>query len=527
MTTATVASGPATAFIVLFRQIRSGALFLCGGSRSAPPMEKEEVAAAPRMRKALTATHLVGLTFFAVCGGDYGIEDAVGAAGPAWTLLGLLVVPWLWSLPIALMTAELGSMIPDVGGPVVWVERAFGPLVAHLNAIVHLVANFFDNALYPVMFADYLREFHPALRLEGLGRYLLSSSMLGAITVLNLVGVDAVAEVSTLFTALVISPFAALVLVGLPSLDPSAWLIGPPALAQAAAHAAAAAAEAANATAANATAANATAGAGGAGGGGWLTGGVRWGTFVSVLLWNTSGYDSVGALAGEVENPGRDFPRAMVASIVLISLVYLLPVAVGVSLDERASLAGWTDGTFARVASEHVGSWLARWIALGGAISALGLLNSLLCAAARIVVSAAEIGALPRVLASVHAPSGTPRIATLSLSLGLLLVLSLPFRQLVEISMLFYGATTALEFLALLRLRALEPATPRPYRLPLADGAQLGAFCLAPLVLCALLIVLADRTSLLFFVGSLVLGLATFAMRAKPPLGPPRSHELL
>ena len=95
----------------------------------------------------LTVIHLVGLTFFAVCGGDYGIEDAVGAAGPAYTLAGLLLVPWFWSLPIALMTAELGAMIPDMGGPVVWVARAFGPMVGHVNAVIHLVANFFDNAL--------------------------------------------------------------------------------------------------------------------------------------------------------------------------------------------------------------------------------------------------------------------------------------------------------------------------------------------------------------------------------------------
>ena len=76
------------------------------------------------------------------------------------------------------------------------------------------------------MFADYLRELHPALKLEGTSRFFLSASMLGAVTLLNVAGVDAVASVSTIFTVLVISPFAALVIAGLPSLDPSAWLIG-------------------------------------------------------------------------------------------------------------------------------------------------------------------------------------------------------------------------------------------------------------------------------------------------------------
>ena len=46
----------------------------------------------PAPAKKINAVGLVGLTFFAVCGGDYGIEDAVGAAGPAYTLRALPAV---------------------------------------------------------------------------------------------------------------------------------------------------------------------------------------------------------------------------------------------------------------------------------------------------------------------------------------------------------------------------------------------------------------------------------------------------
>ena len=90
------------------------------------------------MHATLSWQHLVGITFFAVCGGDYGLEDSVGAAGPALTLLGLLILPWIWSLPIALMTAELGSMIPEAGGYVVWINRAFGPFAAHMLQMVQM-----------------------------------------------------------------------------------------------------------------------------------------------------------------------------------------------------------------------------------------------------------------------------------------------------------------------------------------------------------------------------------------------------
>ena len=83
-------------------------------------------AAVLRPPRTLRFTSLVGITFFCVAGGAYGLEDAVGAAGPAWALLAILVVPWVWSLPMALMTAELTAAMPEDGGYVVWVERAFG-----------------------------------------------------------------------------------------------------------------------------------------------------------------------------------------------------------------------------------------------------------------------------------------------------------------------------------------------------------------------------------------------------------------
>lgn len=169
----------------------------------------------------------------------------------------------------------------------------------------------------------------------------------------------------------------------------------------------------------------------------------------------------------------------------------------------------------------QVGGWLAQWISLGGALSAVGLLNTLLCAAARIVVSASEIGVLPRSLSRIDERSGAPIRATIALSAGLLLVLSLPFAQLVEFSMLFYGATTALEFLALVRLRSLEPHSPRPYRLPLADGWALGLFCAPPLALCVLLVVVAERVSLLIFAATIALAAIAHCSRGQVALAAP------
>jgi amino acid transporter len=58
-----------------------------------------------------------------------------------------------------------------------------------------------------------------------------------------------------------------------------------------------------------------------------------------------------------------------------------------------------------RVASEHVGDWLAAWVTIGGALSCVGLLNTLLCTSARVAVSAAKLRVLPNAFARVHGVS--------------------------------------------------------------------------------------------------------------------------
>ena len=72
---------------------------------------------------------LIAVTYFMVSGGPYGIEDILGGAGYLWAIVILLVLPFFWSLPTALMIGELASAIPAEGGFYVWVRRALGPFL--------------------------------------------------------------------------------------------------------------------------------------------------------------------------------------------------------------------------------------------------------------------------------------------------------------------------------------------------------------------------------------------------------------
>ena len=127
---------------------------------------------------------------------------------------------------------------------------------------------------------------------------------------------------------------------------------------------------------------------------------------------------------------------------------------------------------------------------------------------ARVCASAAKISVLPRFLAASDA-NGVPRRATIAIALVLALACALPFSELVSISMLFYGATTAFEFAALVILRHSEPHTPRPFKVPLGPHALLLT-CLPPLFLCMLLVLLASRSSMIFFACTTAASTATY-----------------
>ena len=100
-----------------------------------------------RPRRALDCTGLVAVTFFCVAGGAFGLEDAVGAGGPLIVLLAILLLPWLWSFPTALMTAELSAAMPEDGGYVVWVEKGFGRFWGFQEGWISWLCSFADNAL--------------------------------------------------------------------------------------------------------------------------------------------------------------------------------------------------------------------------------------------------------------------------------------------------------------------------------------------------------------------------------------------
>ena len=102
--------------------------------------------ALPHTPEKLTTVPLAVLIFYGVSGGPFGVEASVRSGGHFFALLGFLLMPLVWSVPEALMTAELGSAFPEASGGVAWVEEAFGAQAGWLSGYFGWVSGMERNA---------------------------------------------------------------------------------------------------------------------------------------------------------------------------------------------------------------------------------------------------------------------------------------------------------------------------------------------------------------------------------------------
>ena len=382
---------------------------------------------------------LVAATYFMVSGGPYGIEDILGGAGFLKAIVILLVLPFLWSLPTALMIGELAGAIPAEGGFYIWVRRAMGPFWGYQEAWLSLSASVFDMALYPSIFVLYLGKFSPGLTRDWHG-YAWSLAVVVICCAWNLRGAPAVGEDSVGLFALLLAPFAIFVALGLWrafTLHPQVQWNQP---------------------------------------GSGISAGLS--TAILVAMWNYMGWDNASTVAQEVENPQRNYPRAMILSTFLVAVTYIVPLTAmamaGLSTDSL-STGDWATAAKALGGSGLLGAGLGLAVVAGGAISGIGMFNALVMSYSRLPMAMAEDGMLPRVVARRN-KRAVPWVSVLLCGLAWALALKLPFERLISVDLILYGTSLLLEFVALVALRIREPGLARPFKAGnLAVAVLLGA----------------------------------------------------
>ncbi|XVF00841.1 hypothetical protein REPUB_Repub04eG0036900 [Reevesia pubescens] len=421
------------------------------GEHSSPKLDKyQKVSILP----------LVFLIFYEVSGGPFGVEDSVQAAGPLLALLGFLLVPFVWSVPEALITAELGTMFPENGGYVVWVSSALGPYWGFQQGWMKWLSGVIDNALYPVLFLDYLKSAIPALE-GGLPRTIAVLVLTLALTYMSYRGLTIVGWVAILLGVFSLLPFIFMGIVAIPKLQPSRWLVAD-------------------------------------------LGYIDWGLYLNTLFWNLNYWDSISTLAGEVENPSKTLPKALLYAVILVVLGYFFPLLIGtgaIPLDRQL----WTDGYFSDIAKMLGGVWLLMWIQAAAALSNMGMFLAEMSSDAFQLEGMASRGMLPELFAK-RSPYGTPLVGILFSASGVLLLSWLSFQEIVAAENFLYCFGMIMEFIAFVKLRIDYPAESRPFKIPVGTAGAI-IMCIPPTLLILVVLAFASLKVMVISMIAVIIGL--------------------
>lgn len=437
-------------------------------------------------QRVLSVWKFIGIGFFLTCGGAFGIEAAVEAAGPGLFFLGLLILPIFFALPQAFITAELSSMMDENGGYIIWIQRAFGNFAAWVNAYNAMAASLFDMAIYPVLFASYFEELLGGASSFGSSASASASASISESSVfvpfdpvyilvklifvvfvmlLNIRGVEVVGVASFVLFAAILSPFVIELFVALPKLEPARWFEASPKP-------------------------------------------VNWPLLLTTLLWNFTGFDRFGTFAGEVKDPKKTYATGSIAVVFLTTISYIIPVAVGISIIPDSS--EWEDGTFVEIGF-RLYKWLGVFLGIAALLSTLGNYNGSVMTASRALwamgkersFSAAQeaVDSIPSkpdshldliksgcgltqreeqdftiihpIFGYTYEKYNTPLVAIVFYSFTTSILMFFKFEVLVEVTTFCQCVGLIFEFAAYIKLKYAEPDAERPYEVP---GGMIGAW---------------------------------------------------
>ena len=405
--------------------------------------------------RGLTLTDTTALVIGTVIGSGVFLKAAVMAQEVGTPKLVLLawVAAGVLSLAGALTYAELGAMLPEAGGEYVYLRHSYGEASAFLFGWSRfIVAGSASIASLGAGFAIFLSAFVPLDHVWASSTYRFlgqtinwqfgSKQVVALAAILLLSGLNCLTvafggKVQSLLTVLKVAGLAVLI-IGVFFFAPSAnWsnLATPTGTAE------------------------------------W-TGLSVFGVAMLAALWGYDGWNNMPMAAGEVRNPGRNIPFALIVGMIIVMMIYCLTnlayfyalpfneVATSNSTQFREALP-----VASKAAQSFLGDYGGRLIAVAFVISALGALNGSILSNARVPFAMAEDGLF---FGRMKSLSQTTHVPVFSIAVqavwSCVLALSGTFDQLTDCllfaSWIFYGLVTSSVFV----LRRKMPNAPRPYK---------------------------------------------------------------
>lgn len=386
------------------------------------------------LQRGIRKWDLVAVAINGIIGaGIFGLPAKVYALIGTYSLIAFVACAVVVIL-IILCFAEVSSRFDETGGPYRYAREAFGPAVGFEVGWLTWLARLTAFAANCNLMVSYLGFFWPAANTP-LARAVIIVGVVVALAAVNIIGVRQAAITSDLFTIGKLVPMLIFIVAGLFFLNPHAFTFGP----------------------------SPAAGA--------------FSQSVLLLIYAFTGFEMAVIPAGEIRNPQRNLPRALLIASAVVAVVYVFiqVVCIG-TLPELAT----SSKPLADAAQKFLGTAGAAIISAGAIISIAGNLNILVLSGSRIPFAIAEQKQLPSFLARVHRRAFTPHVSiVITASLMMVLTLKSSFVAALTISAIARLVTYAVTCAALPILRRRSDAPKAMFRLPGGTIIAIAALILA------------------------------------------------
>lgn len=387
---------------------------------------------------------LVMMICVSVAGGGFGIEDLVGGVGPGMTMFVFILLPFVWSLPFGLCSAELSSAYPEDGGMYTWAKEILGEKAGFVSGWAYTIAGFVEPALFTALSANYVKTMFP-FELSNFQYWLVCVAILSVFIFINLLGIKLVSNLATVITLLCVIPFIVLIVLSLTQVQYSP--VSP-------------------FVAENMTFFQAA-------GQGLLIG-----------IWFNTGFETISTMSGEIEDGARKLPKAIVIAVPIISIMYILFVMPALS-----AVGNWQDWSsegplsFVEIGGLVGGSALQWAFTIAGALASMMILCEYITAYSRVFSSMSEKGQFFRCFSIRHPKFQTPWVGLLIMGVESAIICSSgSFIEFVGVASILYAVPVILMFVAAIKLRITKPDLKLDYKVPLKNKPFIVYMCL-PIVI--------------------------------------------
>ena len=349
---------------------------------------------------------------------------AAGRAGPG--AVGSFLIGAVVALLVALPAAELATAMPRSGGGYYFVSRGLGSFAGALVGFGQWVGLVFASAFYLVGFGHYLADALARLGLSGVPVGGVGAVAGAALTLVALVGAEKTGNLQDALVGVLLVVFGGVLGYGLTT---ATGVVGASRLPST-----------------------------------WLPfGAMPVLTTAGLVFTSYLGFAQIATVAGDVKDPGRTLPRAMVGSVLLVAALYAGMLLVSTSTFSSEQLAEFGETAAVEVAAELLGPVGALLLVVCGVLATLSSANASILSASRGVYALSRDDLVPHRAAAVNRRFGTPHV---SLALAgvpvVLLVLTGRTELLAEVASALHLVMYGLLCVALLALRHRRPAWYRP-----------------------------------------------------------------